>query len=241
MTTSIDDVIAKIHKLREYAARGATQGEMDNAASLIQKLMIEHNIEEAHLAIEAGEPLTGYGYTTISEKSAQWRTTLLYGIAKGNNCRLIMERGAEGSRGGGSKHVTKFDVFGHRDAVRVVIDLYREMAQAIEILSDREWAREAVMYSDLTQKRKWRNSWHHGAANTIYTRFVAQLAATQRESARTSTTLILVNTKVDETVAKIYPKLRKSTQAKYDPLADAYGRGREAGRDMNLEPTRKLS
>jgi hypothetical protein len=238
--TTLDSIITQIKKLREVVARGATQGEMENAAALIQKLMLKHNIEEAHLSIDAGEPLSGYGHRVLSEKSQRWRIVLMNAVAHGNNCRMIQVKGTEKTKSGGTAHIVKLDVFGHRDAVRVVFDLYAELSQAIEILSDREWARDAVMYMDPSDKRKWRNSWCHGAADTLSRRFARAVLDAKAESTNSSTALTIIDTKVDETIAKVYNNLRKVTNPRYNALDDAYDRGREAAQDMNLNPTRKL-
>lgn len=240
---SIDEVIAKIQKIRALADRGGTQAEMEAAAEMAQKLMLMHGIEEAQLHIDADEPVTGYGYQSFDAGSEQWRISLLAGIAGGNGCRIVLGR-PRGSRTygnvhAGRKHVTAYDVFGHRDNVRFTINLYNELSQAFEVMSDREYARAAV-YTD-THKRTWRNSWKLGAAQEIARRFREQMLKTKRESERNSTALTIIANQTDLTVDKVYPKLggpRRAGKTTVD--YDAMRAGSQAARGMGLAPTPKL-
>jgi hypothetical protein len=226
-TTDLDGIIAKIHKLKAMAEGGATQGEIDNATALIQKLMLEHNIEEAHLAIDAGEPLTGYGYSTIFDNvGASWRGVLIEAITRGHQCKAVRSV----SRG-------TFQVFGHRDAVPVVLALYSELAAALEVMARQAYDRERSYDS----ARSWCNTYRMGAAHAIYARFDRQLAEAKRASERASTALVVINHRVDEAVAKVYPKLKDSKAARVRGSADAYHAGRAAGSAMSLERTAKLS
>lgn len=113
---TVDDIIAKIHKLRSLEENGSTEGEVQAAAAAIQRLMLAHGIEEAHLSIAQGKPLTGYGYLSIEAGSEQWRIDLLNGIAQGNGCRLILGQtpnsiSTGGRKRSGSKHIKKYDIF----------------------------------------------------------------------------------------------------------------------------------
>jgi hypothetical protein len=241
---SIDEVIAKILKIRALADRGGTQAEMEAAAEMAQKLMLAHGIEEAHLAIDRGEPVTGYGYRTFVAGSEQWRIVLLDGIARGNGCRTVLGRPTGSrTRGGGQqrgrKHVTEYDVFGHRDSVRFVVELYNELSLAFETMSDREYCRAAV-YTD-THKRTWRNSWKLGAAQEIARRFRAQVLKTKHESAYNSTALVVIENQTDVTVDKVYPKLGPARRAgKVTVDYDAMRAGKAAASGMGLAPTPKL-
>jgi hypothetical protein len=226
-TTELDAIIAKIHKLKAMAQGGATQGEIDNATALIQKLMLEHNIEEAHLAIDAGELLTGYGFSTIRDNvGAAWRGVLVQGIAHGHQCRIVRDRAAG-----------TFQVFGHRDAVPVVMALYAELSAALEAMAKRSYDDEQPYES----ARAWCNTYRMGAAHEIYRRFERQLEAAKRASERSFTALVVINDRVDQAVAKVYPLLKTIKAAAPRGSDDAYYAGRAAGSSMSLGHTAKLA
>jgi hypothetical protein len=225
-TTDLDGIIAKIHKLKAMAEGGATQGEIDNATALIQRLMLEHNIEEAHLAIDAGEPLTGYGYSTIHDSvSASWRGILSQGIAAGHQCRVVRDRAAG-----------TFQVFGHRDAVPVVLALYAELSAALEAMAKRSYDDE----QPYENARAWCNAYRMGAATEIYRRFERQLDEARRASERSSTALVTINDRVDQAVSKVYPKLQTVKPRQSRVSRDAYYSGAADARSMNLEHRAKL-
>lgn len=227
MTTDLDAILGKIRKLKAMAQGGATQGEIDNATALIQRLMLEHNIEEAHLAIDAGEPLTGYGYSSVSDNvGAAWRSILINAIATGHQCQSIRVR----SKG-------TFQVFGHRDAVPVVLALYAELSGALELMARQAYERERPWDS----ARGWCNTYRMGAVHEIYRRFDLQLAAAKAQGARTSTALVVINDRVEQAVAKAFPALKTTKARPVRGNFDAYSSGRAAGRAMPLSYAAKLS
>lgn len=239
---TVDEIISKIHKLRSLEQNGATEGEVQAAATAIQRLMLAHGIKEAHLSIAQGKPLTGYGYVSLEAGSEQWRIDLLTGIAQGNGCRLIRAKSqnAKSSRGEirrGSKHVRKYDIFGHRDSVKLVLALYAELSEVIQWMSEREYAKA---YTD-THKRTWRNSWHLGAAQKIVNRFQQQLRMARVEGVSNSTALIVIENRTDEVVAKVYRNLRTIPRSKTTLDTEAYYSGAKAAENMNLSHTERIS
>jgi hypothetical protein len=189
--------------------------------------MLEHNIEEAHLAIDAGEPLTGYGFSTIHDNvGAAWRGYLIEALCQGHQCKAIRSR----SRG-------TFQVFGHRDAVPVVLALYSELAAALEVMARQAYDREYPYAS----ARSWCNTYRMGAAHAIHARIQRQLAEAKRSSERASTALVVINNRVDEAVAKVYPELKTVKAGRVRGSADAYYAGRAAGSSMSLGHTAKIS
>lgn len=223
-TTDLDAILGKIRKLKAMALGGATQGEIDNATTLIQRLMLEHNIEEAHLAMDAGEPLTGYGYQVVKENGARWRAVLMHAIALGHQCRSISDPG------------NGLMVFGHRDAVRVAMALYNELAGALEVMARETYGQEQPWDS----ARGWCNTYRTAAAVEINRRYREQIEAAKAE-ARSSTALTVIDNQVAATIAKAGIQTKKSAAPKFRGNLDAYYAGKIAGSRMPLGYSPKLA
>lgn len=220
--TDLDAIIAKIQKLKALADHpSASRGEAENAAAKIQALMLEHNLEETHLAIAAGTDLTGYTYEATRIPGDRWRAYLLSTLAKGHNCMALRSR------------MQGMLIFGHRDTIPVVLDLYRELSYLMETLSARAYDPDTTS----EHKRTWRNSWCYGAVDGLGQRYAAQLEAARRASEANSTALVVISDKIKETLNTAFPdsKVRKAAPIKADINTRAYYAGRAAAQDMALD------
>jgi Protein of unknown function (DUF2786) len=208
---SIDGVMERIAKIQRLAERGGTPAEAAAAASKVQELLAKHSITLAEVAIAAGAELTGYGHRQQSTGSSGWRRSLLSQIALSNMCRAIYLR-------------SKVDVFGHRDNVQVVLDLYTWLACEIDRLADEAWEREGS-----GSIRSWKHRYREGAVETIVDHLIEEREHREdrehREAAasNTSTALMVIHDRVDVAVHKVYPVLVSRSRRV------AYGRGYDTG------------
>ena len=114
---NLDEVMERIGKIQRLAERGGTPHEAAAAASKVQELLAKHSLTLAQVAMAEGEPLSGYGHRELSIGSAGWRRSLMFVLARSNMCKAVYI---------GRKKA--MDVFGHRDNVQVVIELYDWLA-----------------------------------------------------------------------------------------------------------------
>lgn len=206
---NIDDVMERIAKIQRLAERGGTPEEAAAAAAKVQELLAKHSLTLAQVAMAEGEPLSGYGHRKYSTGKAGWRRSLMAELARGNMCRAYYISGGETT-----------EVFGHRDNVQVVIDLYIWLAAEIDRMADVAWSREG--YGTV---RTWKNRYREGAVRTIAKRLTEERKARETAVAQTSTALVVIEDKVNAVVVKVYPGMKPRNVYRRVSLGGGYDAG----------------
>ena len=221
---SIDDVMARIAKIQRLAERGGTPHEAAAAAAKVQELLAQHSLTLAQVAIAGGEPLSGYGHRQHSTGHSMWRRSLMSVLARSNMCLALYLIGGE-----------TIDVFGHRDNVRVVIDLYIWLAAEIDRMAEVAWSREGS-----GAVRAWKNRYREGAVQTIAERLTEEPKARQATVAPTNTALVVIQDKVNAVVDKVYPGIKRHNIHHSVPSGGGYDAGARDAAGMTVARSARI-
>jgi len=224
---NMDKIIDRIRKLLELAKHNDNVAEAASAASAAQRLMSEHQIEQAMLEGAAEEPIEhDVLHDDGGRQMAWWRWVLASALCRANGCKGY-------SRGGGC-----LGIIGRPADAQTVRYLYAYLSGEIERLCD-EAARERG-----APGRTWRNSFRLGAATEIANRLTAMRAQVRAEhvshlvatrSQSTALARIDAHALAVQTYAKEKLKLRTGSASGNSRLdGGAYGAGKRAGAGIDL-------
>lgn len=246
-----EKIIDRIKKLLALAA-SSNEHEAANAAARAAELMVEHQIEMAEVnVIGAGEetPEPMDSAVTDPVKNALWKGIISHGIALANGCGSLYARAERGK-------VLKF--YGPASAVAACVYVFHYLVNEVERLADAGWEtalEENPMHSPTPgEKKRWTTSFKRGAAGVIQDRLKTlredtfermRRAFTARGDVQKSTALVLVKAQAQEVVKYGREKFNIRGQGFVNIRAgvsdaNAYERGKAAGRDVNLGGNRAL-
>lgn len=223
MTRSkIQDRIRKLLAL----SKSSNEHEAAAAAAAAQRLMVEHNIEEAILAIEEDqgeEPISDEVIAAFG-KRVPWRSGLVTALAFAN--------GADSFTRGGDIHV-----IGTGSAAKTVAYMYAYLSREIEKMAE-----------DRPGSRAYKNAFRLGCAVTISRRLAEDVRAARQAAVEkvrgTGVSLAVVNNalaRLDRDAQRAAKAMPKTTKAKASySSVDGYAAGREAGHSVNIRGTSKL-
>lgn len=215
---SILDRIRHLLALGEHPASNPNEAAV--ALEKAQSLLLQHNLTRSSI-IAPDEPQApqGIGRLNVTEATGYvWRKALLNTIAKHNLCRVI----------GNTAHNTS-TVFGTRDNVRAVLEMYYWVAEQLERLAN-SGLREYNRSGGHEHGRTWKAGFYYGATATIKDRLSAPLEAFTQGEGRG---LVLAsNAHLETAIHKIYPYIHASRRTV--PLGDGYGAGKRAGAGVSF-------
>jgi hypothetical protein len=178
-----------------------------------------------------------------------WRQRLLLSIAEGCGCKIVLK----GSYGKSDYEV--MDIIGHRDNVATVGDLFNELSTlfvsmaglALDTYKHSFGGKQPSLFYELDLSQlegqrisdsEFTASFLHGAVAAVRDRFQEQLWASRKKAS--TTTLMVIDDKVDETMKKLYPKLGKTKSSLRPDHRRGYAAGYAAGQRVSLTPSRKV-
>ncbi len=216
----VENILAKVRKLRALAANAGTLAEAEAAAAQAEAIIARYRLEEAQIELDsstpsekvdiAGEPL----YEAAGHNSELWRGQLAGIIGKHYGC-LIYKSLATGH--------AAIQIIGRPSDVQIVRYMFAWISVEIERLSQYEKGRTA------------RNSFRQGAVVGFATTLkAAQKAATGAHQG--SAAMVLADRYGEALVlAESVLKLKTSASRKIRVNGGAYERGQRAGARLNLD------
>jgi hypothetical protein len=219
------------HTIRQLFAMAehATSNEHEAAVALekAQALLFKYNLSRATIGdIDNGPTTPGMGQVTITEEHGYtWRKRLLHVIAKNNLCQTI-----------GSPPQKAVHVFGGRDNVRSVLEMYHWLAEQLIKLAGpghKEYKRQGGHEA----ARTWNAGFYVGAINTLNERLKKPL---EEFSQGQGHAIVKVNsTALAQAVGRVFPHTRKSRSN--TRMGDGFFSGQQAGHRVTLGQARPLS
>jgi hypothetical protein len=215
-------IIQRIRKLRELSRKNDNEHEAAAAAAAAEKLLSEHQIEEAELEVEEG-PMGG---ELIEERAASegprlvyWKSYLLGAIGKLHGCSHCYEH-VKGKAGKGPPKYTPL-LYGRPEDVAIVKELYAWLVSEIQRLTDRVGRGRG---------REWRDSYRMGCQYGI----AHAMKAAQREARvqATSTALAVIDARLVKAQAALrdrYPDTRDVSRDHETVDGEAFERGHSDG------------
>lgn len=222
--------IEKIRKLLEFSVEnGATEGEVENAIKLAQRLMMKHNLEQKDIEITSKDinvtvvPSTWTGRTIMVETRA-FENRLLTLFGKMYSCMIIIKRSP----------ITKtdsYEVVGLPEDRKIVVDLYNSILPQVRTLSRKRYKESDKSLSEF----KFTTSYQSGFVEGMREKMTADRATFGKASERKDFELIVVKkeTLVTEWVANnMNIKKGKSKPVEIDPAT--FEKGKEDGSEKGL-------
>lgn len=230
-------VIGKINALRKIADSTHSKAEKETCMTLAAKLIAEHQLSEAELAVTAGntgEPIDLDSESIIYESGRinQWKSELAVGIA-GLNGLFIMNatvRNAETHRKG-----NRYRVIGRRSDIEIALYMMSFLTDMISNLS------YDYVPGGKDKKRgvnPERESWSLGCVRGYLAKMKAEKDAVMK--AATSTALVFVGNKAAEAKAAYMEKagIKRMGTSNYRPQgrtdAETYASGFRKGQTLNV-------
>lgn len=228
MKEKIIDRIRKMMKLRDDAA--ATQGEIENASALIQKLLFEHN-----LTIDEIGEVQAERYELFTEnpdqrkRESDWVPRLYYVIAKWNFCSVVVtsKRDNPNDRAHKSFFVR---IVGKPSDVEVVKYLCSWLIPKI-----RGMANEAYRnYNGIEKSGKFMRGYYAGCVQGLDFKLKNEHERLKQETPQANALVLRRDTELANAVSQFFPRLGRHRRSTGLSGRDGYSQGHEAGRNLNL-------
>lgn len=234
---SLETVMRKIQKLKklyEGAKRINSEGEANNAAALITKLLAEYNLTMDEVEIEAEkskaeiiqENISGYTYKSIG---GYWEQRLTYVLCKWNFCRCYMYGSSYG----------RLLIIGKKENLEMVkwlLDMLKERFVAFSKDRYKEYKNGLSEWEKPTSKDKFQRSYLMGCAVGLNAKLQEEHEREKREevdlSARITALVKRNDTELSKYVEEKIGKVRTvKTCERFD---EARQRGFQDGRNTSL-------
>lgn len=222
MANEIGAIMDKIARLKSLHERPGTPEEAAAAVAAIQRLMRRHNLTQMQVNDATRNTEAGFDKHDVDLGAVMmWRQHLMYVIAESSYCMFI--RDPSGRWG---------TIVGEKHNATMVKELYLYLVDEINRLAD-------VAYAEARDRhfgaRTWKNSFRVGAATTVGRRIEDDAAREKQEQTNDNNALVVVYEEgLNKAVSEYFPRLRNRTRTMNVGSADAYGRGKAAGRRINL-------
>lgn len=214
-----DKILAKIRKLLALS-KSSNVHEAAAAAAAAQRLMSEHEIAEAEIALEdpaiAPEPV-GVEELASQSRRVMWKNIIASGLARANGARVWTETG-HGFNGYG----IKLRIAGTPSAITMVRYMLPYLCGEVERLARKERPKDE-------RGMAWGHSFRLGAAGMLRERLLAEVQLVREEAHASGHGAALARIDQDRTrVNALLPKLKASPKSRVKSPS-AYELGREAG------------
>ena len=226
MTTSLDNIIAKVQKLRSLA-QSTNLNEANNAAAAADRLIEEHRLSEAQLNIDNGteEKIDeAEGYLYESGKVTQWKSSLACILAKHYGCGIFNHNGSNPETG---RLISRYKLAGRKADIEIVNYMFAWLCGEISRLS---------MNEGKGRGRVFIGSFCVGAVEGIRGQLDANKAE-QKAVHGDSTAMVALSHRAEEAQSFLRSKrhLTKSKSYTSQQLnAGAYHAGQQQGKNIHL-------
>jgi len=216
-----DKILAKIRKLFALATSSNVH-EASAAAAAAQRLMAEHEIQEAEL--DLSEPTREQSPVGVQdyEKQARtcaWKNAIVHALARANGARAWKQP----QFGGGCT----MKIAGSERSITTIRYLHAHLCTEVERLCKAERPRDVI-------GKAWSNAFKLGAAYELSTRIMAEAKVVRAEAqqAGKGAALALIDSERGR-VAALVPRLVKGRRTRVSNV-DGYVQGQLAGRAIRI-------
>ena len=247
MISNREKAINRARKLLELS-KSANEHEAAQAAARAAEIMLEHQLAEAELDQDIGEP------EPITEecvgqdgKRVAWRLNIIHGLAKSLGCESWFQPG----------DVCRYYVVGPKSAIDSIRYLSKALQYEVNRLADKCYGDEAreckASGVEPPSARAWKGSFRVGCSTAIYRRLVAQRDKTlsnyktpargEYSDPNRATALAVVNAQAlaaADWLERNRPGLRASRSSAGQSSRSGYQAGQAAGRTVNLGGNKSL-
>ena len=233
----IIDRIRKMMRLRDNNA--ATQGEMEAASLLIQKLLFEHNLSMDEVSTEnVDNPYERQFEEPAHQKKREstWVIDLYNVIAKHNFCHIVVEGQYKNPKDRNHK-TYKVAIIGKRENVEVVMYFCSWLVPKIRKMADEAF----FSYNGYEKRGQFLRGYLVGCVAGINAQLVTQQHRMEQQSDASRALVLRRDIELQREVARYYPKTktgRRSSLRSQDGSSQGYEDGRNLDLNKGIE-TRK--
>ena len=224
------DKIRAMLRLRDNHA--ASQGEIENASALIQKLLFKYNLTMGEVESTDADQQYGRFYDVPDQKKreSKWIIRLYQVIAKFNFCTIVIEPKRDNPND--RKHVSyRIAIIGLKQNVEVVTYLCSWLIPKIRLMSAAAWNHSALI---TTEKRgKFTRGYLLGCVQGIFDKLYTEAVILENESDETRALVRVSDARLEKAVSQFYPKLGQSRAGRLSSQ-DGRAQGYQAGRQIQL-------
>ncbi|HET8629949.1 MAG TPA: DUF2786 domain-containing protein [Thermomicrobiales bacterium] len=188
---NLDRVLERVEKLLALST-SSNPNEAALAASKAQDLMFKYNIETHMLrGTERGSEFKNMGFEV---GDAAWRRRLVGAVARTNFCKCIIITGTD-----------DVELVGETHNIVIVSRLYAYLEREIARLADEAWRKERRSGQSA---RTWKDSFRHGAVDTVARRLKEQREASVTADEQTMAIVVVKDRELEEAYRKFHPHVR---------------------------------
>lgn len=230
----LDDVMRKLRKLKalyEGAKAINSEGEAQNAARVIQKLLTEYNLSLEQIGVEPEkdpilkENVSGFTYTSIG---GDWEMYLTSVLCRHNFCRCLLYG-----------TIRKLVIVGKRENIETVKWL-RDMLSERYVKFSKEKYKEYVascVYCHPMSKDRYRRGYLKGCAAGLDAKLTEEEERDKKQDAdfgtRVTALVVRNNAAIDEFIAKEWGELRRGRRSR-GCASGAFNEGFEEGKKTEI-------
>lgn len=247
------ELIEKIKKIQALAEKGS-MGEAENAAAMLSRLLVKHNLTLADIPKDDAR-YQGIGYNTMDGHDiGSWRAELMYQLAKHHFCQIIAYNTTDG---------IKWVLVGKKANQDVVRQMYEWLEEQIDRLGSEELIKAKTtppenvipvtptsLFSYIRLEREeddrlhsynlandqpiqWANSWRVGAVRGITDRLETERKLIEKEEGKSA--LVPLQKEVDDFIEENFQVEKRERKVNSD--LSIYEAGREKGRTIGVHKT----
>lgn len=222
--TTIMEKIQALLRMAEHP--NSNPNEAAIALERAQDLLLKHNLTRSQVFTgTTGQTAApdGIGKIEITESdNLDWKSMLIYSMAKNNLCQTVKDRESH-----------KIHLFGSYTNVLSVLNMYHWVIPQLERMNVEAWA----AYAGSERRQSWNKGFYMGAVNIINLRLQKPFEAFSYGTGRD---LVIFNSKaVSTAVHKIFPHV---IQRRHKTTShDGYHSGQNAGRNVSFGNNTRLS
>jgi hypothetical protein len=245
------ELIEKIKKIQALAEKGS-MGEAENAAAMLSRLLVKHNLTLADIPKDDAR-YQGIGYDTMDGHDVgSWRAELMYQLAKHHFCQIIAYNTTDG---------IKWVLVGKKANQGVVRQMYEWLEEQISRLGSEELIKAQTTIPDTImdtptplsllgyirrdrleeenmhsytlaneQPIQWANSWRVGAVRGITDRLETERRIIEKEEGKSA--LVPLQKEVDDYIQENFQVEERKRKINSD--LSIYEAGREKGRTIGV-------
>lgn len=214
--TTLDRVLERVEKLLALST-SSNPNEAALAAAKAQDLLFKYNLQVHQLrGAERGTEFRNMG---LEIGPATWKKRLVGAVARTNFCRCIIINGTD-----------DVELVGEMHNIVIVSRIYGYLVDEIERLVERAWRAEPRAGRSA---RTWKDSFRHGAVDTVARRLKEQREASVTADEATMAIVVVKDRELDEAYRRFHPNVRSVNLGAGRDGAARYA-GQQAGEKIAL-------
>jgi hypothetical protein len=223
-----DTILEKIRKVQGYL-QSDNPNEAAVAAAKLSEMLIKYNLDLSDIP-EASRPVDPFANVATDNEGkrlADWRIDLASAIARANLCKIVIS----GSR---------LQWLGRQSNIEVAQFIYETTARDLQNICDALWYAIRDLLKDdptanLMHGKTWKHDFMTGAAFGVKDKLQQERQRWEQENANVTALIVTNDRELAIYTRSQYPSLSSSGRGGMSRGGNAFGLGRETGRNVQFK------